>query len=244
MKRASISSDFARRDMNILWQSLLHKFLRVPYGPWKNNYFHMKYCVLVLLLFVGLSYASAQDVYTSSGKTNYKKKKEHKGYDPDKLIIGGGINGGVSGGAVTAGLSPIVGYRISKNFSAGIGVGYLYTRYPDYYDAPNDKLYYASANLVYPSVWARYIVWRNIYATTAYEYDFINVKKPIDRYGNVGVSTKYSYTNSCLWLGAGLKQPIAGRVSLFAELRFDVLRQQTSPYLNGPDIRVGVVAGL
>lgn len=198
---------------------------------------------MILLLFVSLSYASAQDVYTSSGKTNYKKAKKHKGYDPDKLIVGGGINGGFNSGAVAAGLSPFVGYRLTKNLSAGVGVGYLYSRIPDYYDQLTDKIYYANSHLVYPSVWARYVVWRNIFLSTAYEYDLINQKRPLDQYGQLN-PTKSSYTNSCMWVGAGLKQPIAGRVSLYAELRFDVLQQPNSPYLNGPDLRVGVIAGL
>src|ERR1017187_10428182 len=91
----------------------------------------MKNIVVVLLLFFGISYASAQEVYTSSGKTGFHKKtKKKKGYDPDRLIIGGGITFGIDGGYVNLGLAPIVGYRITDHFSAGLGLGYLYASAP------------------------------------------------------------------------------------------------------------------
>ena len=38
----------------------------------------MKHIIWVLLVFVGMSYASAQDVYTSSGKPGYHKKAKKK----------------------------------------------------------------------------------------------------------------------------------------------------------------------
>ena len=206
----------------------------------------MRYITLVVLLFIGISYASAQDVYTSSGKAGYHKKtKKQKGYDPDKLIIGGGLNAGIGGGYANAGISPIVGYRFTKRFSAGIGLGYQFYKDPVAYDPINpNKVYYAYENIVYPSVWGRYFVWRNIFMDATFEYDFINLKYPLDQYGNYN-ATKSNVTNPCLLIGAGVRQPLAGRVSLFAELIYDVLQGEYSPYpKNGPDFRLGICAGL
>jgi hypothetical protein len=204
----------------------------------------MRYVVVVLLLFIGMSYASAQDVYTSSGKTGYQKKmKKNKGYDPEKLIVGGGLNGGFGGGYANAGISPIVGYRFTNRFSAGVGVGYQFYKEPDYIDQ-NNNIHYAYENIVYPSVWARYFVWRNIFVDATFEYDFIMLQSPLDNYGNLNV-TRSNVSNQCLLLGVGLKQPIAGRVSFFGELIYDVLQGEYSPYPhNGPDIRFGIAAGI
>src|ERR1022692_4776451 len=100
----------------------------------------MKHIIWVLLVFVSISYASAQDVYTSSGKPGYHKKtKKVKGYDPSKLIIGGGLTAGYADGSVAVGISPIVGYRFTDHFSAGVGIGYLYSQLPESID-PNGKV--------------------------------------------------------------------------------------------------------
>ncbi len=206
----------------------------------------MKKIILVILLFTAYNYASAQDVYTSSGKQGYQKKtRKKKGYDPDKLIIGGGLNLSVGGGYTDLGISPIVGYRITNHFAAGIGIGYLFAQT---YDGPNpydpNKNLYISENIVYPNVWARYFVYRSIYVTSTFEHDFIFQKYPLDNYGNEN-TTRINVSNECLWLGVGMKFPTAGRVSFYGEIIYDVLQGVNSPYLNGsPDIRFGVAAGL
>ena len=71
--------------------------------------------------------ASAQEVYTSSGRPANAKKKEEKqkGFDISRLVVGGGI--GLGFGDITSiSVSPMVGYRITDNFSAGVGFGYQY----------------------------------------------------------------------------------------------------------------------
>jgi len=208
----------------------------------------MKNVFLVFLLFVGIATASAQDVYTSSGKPGYQKntRKAKKGYDPEKLIIGGGIAAGFGSGFVNAGISPVVGYRFTKRFSAGIGLGYQYYQEPEYTDPvdPN-KVSYIKENIVFPNLWARYFVWRNLFVDATFEYDFIYQSYP--GYDNMGNYTtiKLNVTNPCLLLGAGFRIPIAGRVSVLAELIYDVLQGQYSPYpVGSPDLRVGIVAGL
>jgi hypothetical protein len=206
----------------------------------------MKHLIWVLFVFAGISYASAQDVYTSSGKPGYHKKAtKKKGYDPDKLILGGGITLQIGSGMTALGAAPIVGYRITDHFSAGVGLGYLFARSAIGIDPYNSaKLLYVTDNIIYPSVWARYFVFRNIYLTSTFEYDIINQKYPVDNYGNV-VPVKSTATNQCLWMGVGLKQPLGGRVYLFGELVYDVLQGKNSPYQPGmPDVHFGIAAGL
>ena len=206
----------------------------------------MKNILFLVLLSLGVASVSAQEVYTSSGKPGYQKKvKKTKGYDPEKLVIGGGFNAGIGSGFANIGLSPIVGYRWTKNFSAGVGVGYQYYKSPVAPDPTNpDKELYQYMSIVYPNLWTRYFVYRNIFVDATYEYDIISLKSPIDHFGNVN-QVKSSVTNSCLLLGVGLRQPLGGRVSAYVSLIYDLLQGEYSPYpRNAPDIRFGIVAGL
>lgn len=108
----------------------------------------MKYIVSVLMLCLGISFANAQEVYTSSGRNVHaKKEKKVTGFDPSRLIIGGGIIASFGTGYTDAGISPIVGYAITDHFAAGIGIGYeyfsiqnaYYNQYTGVYDNYTDK---------------------------------------------------------------------------------------------------------
>ncbi len=209
----------------------------------------MKHIIWVLLVFVGISYASAQDVYTSSGKPGYHKKtKKKKGYDPDKIILGGGLSFDIGSDYVLAGASPIVGYRFTDHFSAGIGVGYLYFKLPDpTYYYPPDYNYFDKGSLIYPNVWAHYFVYRNIYLTGQFELDMIKGNYPGTDYNNGGAIYTFnqSQTAESLLLGLGVKQPLGGRVSMFGQLQHEFLQQTYSPYYGQPIIlNFGICAGL
>lgn len=206
----------------------------------------MKNILFVLLLCMGYGSVSAQEVYTSSGKPGYMKKtKKEKGYDPDKLIIGGGLNGGYSSGFANVGVSPIVGYRFAPHFSAGVGLGYQFYQAAVMPDPKNpNKDLYQYENIIYPSIWSRYFVYKNFFVEGTFEYDFINLRFPLDRYGNVN-QVRSNVTNPCLLLGAGIRQPLGGRVSAFVSLVYDVLQGEYSPYPHHlPDLRFGIAAGL
>ena len=209
----------------------------------------MKNLILVVMLCAGFTCASAQDVYTSSGKPGYQKqtKKKKKGYDPDRLILGGGLTLNFGDGYFNAGVAPIVGYRITNHFSAGIGLGYLYSQIPEYVDPLNpDKVSYFRENIIYPSIWTRYFVYRNFFVSAAAEYDFINQRGPgYDNNGNL-TTLSQNLTNTCLFLGVGLRVPLGGRVSLLGEVQYDVLQGINSPYSPGfPTlVHVGFAVGL
>ncbi|GAA4464674.1 hypothetical protein GCM10023093_15530 [Nemorincola caseinilytica] len=204
----------------------------------------MKKILLAVLLMMGFTGAMAQQVYNSSGKANYKKKKK-TGYDPDKLVLGGGINFGLGQGYAILGVSPLVGYRIAKPLFVGLGVGYLYLQRPDKIDQ-FDHIHMEYKNIVSPSVWARCIIYRNIYAVATYEYDIINRKSSqYDVFTGTFDRVKENLTNQCVFVGLGAKQSVGGRVSICPELVYDVLQGQNSPYPAGaPSLRVNVMVGL
>jgi hypothetical protein len=97
--------------------------------------------------------------------------------------------------------------------------------------------------MYYPNIWTRYYVYRNIFVNATYEYDFISVRYPLDRFGNFN-ETKSSVTNQCLLLGVGLRQSLGGRLSFYGELFYDVMQGQYSPYPKGfPGMRFGLATG-
>lgn len=197
----------------------------------------MRKVVLFVLLLAGFSGAMAQEVYNSSGKANYKGKKEKTGFDPDKLVLGGGATVRLGNGFAVLGASPIVGYRVANHLFAGVGCGYLY------YKAPYDDIHNVYQNIIYPNVWARYFVYRNFFINATYEYDIITQRYPLDNKGQFN-ETKSQVTNSALLAGVGLRQPLGGRVCFYGELYYDVLQGKYSPYPKGwPGVRFGIAAG-
>lgn len=206
----------------------------------------MKSLVVILLLCMGVTIASAQEVYNSSGKPGYHKKtKTNKGYDPSKLVLGGGIQAGFGGGYAVAGLSPIVGYHFTNHLVAGVGVGYLYEQAPDANFSTYSSTYYDKEHIVYPNVWLRYFVWRGLYLSAAYEQDIIWRSFPDYNPVTGDQTTIHSNVGAeCLLGGLGIRQPLGGRASFFIELMWDFLQQQYSPYYGQPDLRAGIAVGL
>jgi hypothetical protein len=203
-----------------------------------------KSIVIILLLSLSVTFANAQQVYNSSGKKGYKREHKKKGYDPDRLIIGGGLNAFFDNGYLELGISPIVGYRLNKFLSAGVGIGYQYFRAPAYNVLSND-ISYKNATVINPNVWTRCTIYRNLYAAGIFEYNLISTKTPPGVEPNVtGSSTqKDNYGVPCALVGLGLRQPIGGRVAFFGELMYDVIQNQRSPYFGQTVIRLGIAAG-
>ena len=208
----------------------------------------MKQIIWVLMVFMSVSNAPAQDVYTSSGKPGYHKKTmKKKGYDPSRLVLGGGINALFGNGYASVGISPMVGYKFTNNLVAGVGLGYQYNQQPDlnfsnpYYSS---TVYYDKENIVYPNLWAKYTVWRILYIGTQLEYDLIHLNEPALDINGYQITANVNVNATCWLVGAGIKQPLGGRVYFYVELMYDVLQQDYSPYLNTIVPRGGIAVGL
>lgn len=209
----------------------------------------MKRILLIIALCVLGQTLQAQEVYTSSGRRNGYKQKKDNGFDASKLIFGGGL--GLSFGNVTSiSVSPVVGYRITDNFSAGIGIGYQYFRVKDFFELYNAKnnqyQYYDYKSSVYSgSVWARYLIWDNIFAHAEYQHNILRFHDYKYDPGGSGdiVSFKTDYTVPCLLVGGGYRQPITENSSLVIMILYDVLQDKYSPYRNTVDYRIGFNIG-
>lgn len=221
--------------------------------------------LLALTAILALGNVQAQEVYNSSGKrgeAKYKANQQKKGFDVNRLIFGGGLGFGMGNGSISFGISPVVGYRITDNFSAGISLGYQYFRIKDYIpvynpNSSNYEFYNFNSNMFSGGVWARYVIWQNIFAHVEFENNYTTYKDYY--YDQRGVnSERISQYVPCLLLGGGFRQPIGENASFVVMALYDALqnipsntrvdpsnnqRYSISPYANRLDFRVGFNIG-
>jgi hypothetical protein len=213
----------------------------------------MKYIVSVLLLCIGVNMATAQEVYTSSGRSANAKKKQnkHRGFDPSKVIVGGGATfgfGSVPGGSIVdLGISPFVGYHFTKHFTAGIGVGYNYFSTVQYLYNSNIgdyQAYPARASIISPNAWTRVFIWNHLFASGIFEYDLMHYSQyNYDNNSNI-TSEKYNLRVPCLLIGPGYQSDVFGRFSASIEVLYDVLQNPNSQYYGTIVPRITLFVGL
>ncbi len=226
-----------------------------------NKYFcimRKKQFILSAILILCSLGMQAQDVYTSSGRTVKQSKKlqreKEKGFDANRIVFGGGL--GLGFGTITSiAVAPVVGYRITDNFAAGVSIGYQYMSIKDYWKMPipNSRPasfeYHPYRSSIYSGgVWARYVIWRNIFVHTEYEHNFMSFRRYYQEwdYQANGIQNRHEnvkYNAPALLVGGGFRQPLNDRVSFIVMGLYDVIQDQYSPYRNRLDLRIGVNVG-
>ncbi len=204
---------------------------------------------LLLFLFGTTSAALAQRVYTSSGKPAKAQKNrsgagESKGFDPDRLVFGGGLSAGF-GTYTNIGISPIVGYRFTDNLMAGIGLGYQYVRVRGVLANPLGGYQDSKLHVFTPSVWARYAFLENFFAQAEYEYNAITYNDlAFDPNNSNNIITVNKHLNvPAVLVGGGIRQRITDRSSILLTVLFNVYKSDIQIYPNGPIFRVGFNVG-
>jgi hypothetical protein len=138
---------------------------------------------------------------------------------PSPLYYGGSVTLSFAG-ATRIGVFPLVGYRLTPQFSLGAKVGYEYVNYNEF----NAHNYGAGA-------FARYRVVPQLYLHG--EYQMISFDRTLDR----------DWVPFLLF-GGGFVQRLSPRASAYVEVVFDVLQDDGSPYDDWqPVVSVGVAAG-
>jgi hypothetical protein len=132
----------------------------------------------------------------------------------NKMYFGGYVNASF-GDYMAVGIEPLVGYKLTRRLSLGAKFSYEYIsdqRYDEEYTASNYGF----------SVFSRMRVTQRLY--THVEYSAMNYKL-------------YDYDGNSdrkwvpfLFLGGGISQPITANTWLNAEVLFDVLQNENSPY--------------
>jgi hypothetical protein len=176
-----------------------------------------KIALFLLILFLPVITCIAQDSGAPKAKWT------------DRLITGGGL--GLQFGDYTyIQIAPILGYRVTDQFHAGIGLNYTYYKY-------NDRAYnYKYETSIYGgSVWTRYFFLENLFGEATFE--MLNMDVPGPNYELVRDNIPV------LMVGGGYAQSIGGQSALLLRILWDVIEDPYSPYAN-PIFSVGFSVGL
>jgi len=147
-----------------------------------------------------------------------------------RLFYGGGF--GLQFGSVTLiEVSPLVGYKVTPKLGIGISPSYKYYSYKNPY-YPSSRL---ETNVFGGSVFARYMIFENIFAHAEYESLFYNTKVP-------GYPVEMQQYNSVL-VGGGYRQMIGGNAAMNILVLWNLNDTPDSPYTN-PVIRIGFTVGM
>jgi hypothetical protein len=195
----------------------------------------MKKVIVLVLFSVLVSYAqsstpdSTKPSSTSQGVQNQQ---------PSKWYYGGTVGFNFWGDYFYLSVNPLVGYQVSPKFSVGGKLQYAYIN-----DQRYDPLELTSNNYG-ASIFTRYRPIYQIYlhAEFAYaSYENYTIFTPLN--GAPYAESERSWVPFLL-LGGGLVQRIGPNASVYAEVLFDVIQDDNSPYENwDPIISVGAGVG-
>lgn len=193
----------------------------------------MKRLLLCFLLLTAVQLVHAQ--YYKTDTSGHKK-----GFDGSRLIVGGSL-GLAFGDYTNINISPLVGYRISQLFAAGLAINAQYgsERFRDYYGNTGQRNQYS---IFGGGVWGRVYPLDFLFIHIQPEYNHINLKSTYYDTDPKTV-TKESYGVSSLLMGGGYSQPIGGGAAFSIMALYDVLQDSRSPYQNGLILRVGASLG-
>jgi hypothetical protein len=213
----------------------------------------MKQLITVLLITLGFT-ASAQEVYTSSGrpvgaKQKQQKKQEPQGFDWNRIVVGGTLGFGMGDNTVAFSIAPVIGYRITDKLAAGIGFGYQYYKQKDFFeivDYNTNNVYYRDykASMMSASVWARYLIFDKLFVHAEYEHNFFKFNDYEFNYNTNQVdASKLRIDVPSVLLGVGYRQPISENASVYIMGFYDVLQKEYSPYKGSIQPRIGFTIG-
>ena len=146
----------------------------------------------------------------------------------ENRIFTGGDFGMQFGSQTYIQIAPLIGYRLTEDFSAGITGKYIY------YNLKNSNYNYKT-NIYGGGIFTRYNILEEIFLHA--EFEALSLEVPTSVYE---INRRIV---SGLFLGAGYRQFIGEFSSLNLMILFDVIEDKYSPYQN-PQIRIGFDFGL
>lgn len=162
-------------------------------------------CFFILFLFI-----STGSFAQSELQKELDAEEETTGFDKRKIYYGGYLN--LSFGSYTViGIQPLVGYKFTPEFSGGVQLLYEYSSY--------DNSSYSNYG---GSIFSRYRVIPQLYLHA----EFSTINYELYRNYVEGERTWVPF----LYLGGGYSQPISKNTWLNAQVLFDVLQNENSPY--------------
>ena len=158
----------------------------------------------------------------------------------DRLYFGGNLS--LSVGTITAiQISPLVGYRLTSRWSAGIGFDYEYYKSSGQYFG-NYHVSSYSTSIYGGNIFTNYVFLKNfptdgISLLAQTEYDVLSLeRKYFQDYTSSGRFLLHS-----VFIGGGVRQRMGKRSSLNLLLLWNLNETQYSPYFSNPIIKFNFV---
>ncbi|MTI41479.1 hypothetical protein [Fulvivirga lutimaris] len=148
----------------------------------------------------------------------------------DRIYFGGNL--GLQFGTITnIEVSPLVGYRLTNDFSVGVGITYIYfkTNYNNYPDF--------ETNIYGYRLFGRYSITEQFYATAEYE----NLSLEFYNFNDGSIRREWV---PGAFVGGGYFQPIGRNAGFNIAVLYNVLHDDLrSPYNSPWVFRIGITAG-
>ncbi len=187
-----------------------------------------KYILILFVLLTVSTFIQAQDKFQQNRSSTIE----------NRWFTGGNL-GFQFGDQTFIDVSPLLGYKITENISAGISATYKYFKYNKfYYDPTYNKWYDYTSNVFGGSIFGRYFFMEELFGQA--EYEFLHFKH--DNYDASGVKFMESSDVSSLFLGGGYRQYVSDNASFDLIVLWNLNESLESPYQN-PVIRIGFNLG-
>lgn len=141
----------------------------------------------------------------------------------DRFYLGGGF-GFSLGSSSHVELAPVLGYRITDTWHAGLGISYFYSSNA-FQDLNTGTVYRYEQSIYGGSLFTRYFLFENLFLHG--EYEMLNVQIP--QVTNAGIIYDRQFVPSLL-LGAGYYQKMGNKSVFYLTLLYDVWQHPYSVY--------------
>jgi hypothetical protein len=192
---------------------------------------------IVLLLIPIYFHANAQQ------DTEIRQEKK-TGFQKEKLFTGGSANLGFSSGSTMLGITPQLGYSLTRWLDAGITFNLNYLSQKEYYSG--DKLRQTTYG---PGAFVRLFPVNFLFATAQYEYNSIHLKYIPNAAGSPSQTSRLSANSLLVGAGYAGGRQAGGNTYYYLSILWDVSGDFNSPYKDqygrlSPVIRAGYNIGL
>lgn len=213
------------------------------------------FCLLMLVSALPLSaqrYQNRQhDTYNdgNSSKSDSSDNifKDNKKFDPRRMVYGGNFGASFSSDYTFVDLSPLVGYRFTDRFQAGVGGTYLYSRVVYYYANPQTgaiEAFPLSSSIYGARMYGEYDIFKDLLSGNDRLFGHAEVEGLNVSYypnGDPYAPTQRTWIGN-YFVGGGYRQALGRRsfvnITVLYNLNYNVNRD-ISPYSSPWVFRIG-----
>lgn len=189
----------------------------------------IKHCLIICSILLAAQNVSAQENMPPPSVQPLNNQSAPSEFDSfkERIYLGGNV-GAMFGSTTYINLSPIVGFQVTKKFSAGIGGTYNYLQ-ENYAGQKYISTVYGS------NVFGRYLFTENFFAQAQWDrLSVLDYTSPI--------LNQRAWIDNLL-IGGGYRQLFTAKAGFVAMIFYNINQVPLSPY-NNPVIQIGFNVGL